>query len=105
MFVYTATFEKRPLKITLTSAINGVGGYITAVEQGCPADKDIELNSKVTAVNGKPVENLDIDAITGRIGLAPLPIELKLVHPNGLGKHEIPDPEPEDVWFRAGDQG
>merc|ERR1712080_187217 len=80
-FVYSATFEKRPLKITLTSAVNGVGGYITAVENGCPADTEIAINSKVTAVNGKPVENLDIDAITGRIGLAPLPIELKLVHP------------------------
>merc|ERR1719233_1560091 len=94
--LYTASFNQRPLLVTLTSRTDAVGAFITAVEHDCPVDVQIELNSKVMAVNGSSLDGLYIDRIVGQLSSAEVPITLELMRPAGLEEKDYPDPSPDD---------
>jgi len=95
MNTYEVTFKRRPLDITVTSSVKAIGGYITQVSSSTSADTHIKPNSKVISVDGRDVENLDIDSIIGYIALAKVPLVLKLISPDGLMEDEFPDSWPD----------
>lgn len=99
-FLYEIIFPSRPLQVTLTSSINNIDGYITAVDKLCPvenAEKAIVLNSKIIQVNGKQVEGYDVQIIANFLMQDPLPVTLMLCKPDGLESHEVPDMEPTTI--------
>jgi len=94
--IYTVRFKNHPLYISMTSNATGIGGYITDVNIHSPVDGEIELNSKVIAINGTSVEGLHIDEITERVVQGDVPMEMTLVRPEGLYPGEHPDPDPKE---------
>jgi len=98
--VYDVIFPTRPLHVTITSSINNIDGYITAVNKKCPveaAQENIVLNSKLIYVNSELVEGYAVEVIANHMKKATMPIRLTLVHPEGLGAKEIPALEPETI--------
>lgn len=94
---YVVEFPKRPLHITLTSSKDNNDGYITAVEDQCPVDTTIAINSKVIFVNGVLVEGLEVQEIAKHLSSGKLPLKLKLCHPHGLERDEKPDIYPRTI--------
>lgn len=94
---YVVHFPRRPLHITLTSSKDNNDGYITAVEEQCPVDSPIAINSKVIFVNGVLVEGLEVQEIAKHLSSGQLPLKLKLCHPNGLERDEVPDIDPRTI--------
>merc|ERR1719412_1457025 len=94
---YDVVFPSRPLHITLTSSKDNNDGYITAVEDECPVDKPIALNSKVVYVNGVLVEGCEVTDIAKHLSQGRLPLKLKLCKPEGLYEDEVPDLDPRTI--------
>lgn len=103
-YIFSITFKKKPLGISLTSATDGTSGYVTAVngKKNKGVQKNtLPLNSKLLKVNGNYVEWDSIDDIMCKIIKAEnFPIELTFCHPEGLEKHEFPEPNPTEDYTK-----
>jgi len=99
--IFTITFKKKPLGISLTSSIKGFCAYVSEVngkKNKAVKKNKLPLKSKLLKVNGKDVEMDKLDDIVAAMneGLKKLPMELTFCHPDGLVAEETADPNPTD---------
>jgi len=111
-YVFSITFESRPLGIILTSNADGTCAYVTVVDgskNSAVEDNNLPLNSKLLACNGIDIESDTIRDIEKRIkagqeglpltlnekkieaGKGSPPLRLTFCHPDGLYEGEFPD--------------
>merc|ERR1719193_1011556 len=95
-FVFSITFETKPLGMDITSSEYGTCAYVTHVDgkkNKALENNTLPLYSKLIRVNGKGVENDKfqdtLDLIQDR--LKDLPLILTFCHPDGLNADERPD--------------
>jgi len=95
-YIFSITFETKPLGMDITSSEYGTCAYVTNVDE--KKNKALEntklpLNSKVIRVNGKGVEHDKFEDTLYLIKdcLGNLPLILTFCHPDGLNVDERPD--------------
>ena len=98
-YIYTVSFKSKPLRVSIATDKNGEGAYIVSVGTNSPADVDIELNSRVLAINGKDIKGLHLDTIFHIIKDESVPVTMTMVQSAGLNSGECPDPYP-NMWRR-----